>query len=97
LLQEASEGLRPTAIGYLMYSGNFTDVTETMEKMNKGLRAIDCKFPIGGKIKTLPGHRPTDEMRTAHKEKISQLSGRLNSWYTQAWMTLVIEVDTSHS
>ena len=82
---------QPMAIGWLLYTSNFTDMQHLTEMLTDELKTLGYDIPVGGKMKTHPGCKPSAEVRAAH------FDDRSKSWHNQPWMTGQLEVDSSHA
>jgi hypothetical protein len=77
---------RPQTIGFMAYSGNFTDPIATQGLINKALKDQNCSKPVGVRLKPHPGTRNVRDLKDKHKSEGG-------SWFTEPFITLQIEAD----
>ena len=77
---------RPQTVGFMAYSGNFTDPRAAQVLINKALGDQKCLKPIGVRLKPHPGTKNIRDLKDAHKSKGG-------SWFTEPFITLQIEAD----
>ena len=76
-------------LGILAYTSNFTNGPHTMEIINKALKELGCKFPIGGKLRPIKSVKVTDKIKADHRAKGG-------TWQNQHWFALHLISDINH-
>ena len=77
---------RPQTVGFMAYSGNFTDPRAAQVLINQALKDQNCSKPIGVRLKPHPGTKNIRDLKDAHKSEGG-------SWFTEPFITLQIEAD----
>ena len=77
---------RPQMIGFMAYSGNFTDPSAAQNLINKALQEQECERPIGVRLKPHPGMRNIRDLKDKHRSY-------RGSWFNEPFITLQIEAD----
>ena len=81
---------RPQVIGFMAYSGNFTDPSAAQYLINRALREQSCERPVGVRLKPHPGMRNVRELKDKHRTDGG-------NWFNELFITLQIEADAKDS
>jgi hypothetical protein len=85
-----AEADRPQVIGFMAYSGNFTDPTAAQHLINRVLRDQGCMKPVGVRLKPHPGMKNIRELKEKHRSEGG-------TWFNEPFITLQIESDAHDS
>jgi hypothetical protein len=85
-----AEADRPQVIGFMAYSGNFTDPTAAQLLINCVLRDQGCMKPVGVRLKPHPGMKNIRELKDKHRSEGG-------TWFNEPFITLQIESDAHDS